>query len=157
MLTKVTNISKEGIDFICSFEGFSEKAYKDPLTKDGLPITCGFGSTRWLDGSKIVLGQTITREKALELMKHQLVTYFQGVDSLTRDDLNQNQIDSLVSFAYNCGIQALKGSTLLKLVNNDPLDPKITDAFKLWNKVEGKVSKGLTNRRIKEAKLYFKK
>lgn len=156
MENKITSINKEGLDLIKSFESLSLVAYKDPLSKSGLPITIGVGSTRWLDGSKILLGQTITEENAINLFKKQLVTYEQAVDSMTRDDINQNNFNSLTSFAYNCGIQALRGSTLLRLVNNNPLDPKIKDAFKMWCRVEGKVSKGLTRRRIAEAELYFK-
>ncbi len=150
---KVTKVNKTGLDLIKSFEGFESKAYICPA---GV-ITIGYGATRWLDGSKVVLGQTITEDKALELLKKQLITYEQGVDSMTRDDVTENQFSALVSFAYNCGIQALKGSTLLKKVNINPNDPSIKAEFMKWNKGAGKVLSGLTRRREAEANLYFTK
>lgn len=152
-MNKIFNIDNKGIDLIKSFEGFESKAYKCPA---GV-VTIGYGATYWLDGSKIVIGQTITEEKAVELLKAMLVSYNKAVDSMTRDDITQSQFNALVSFAYNCGINALKGSTLLKKVNLNPNDPFIEKEFLKWNKANGKPLSGLTNRRIAESKMYFNK
>jgi len=75
---------------------------------------------------------------------------------MTTDAVNQRQFDALVSFAYNCGSGALKGSTLLKRVNANPQDPAIKDAFLMWNRADGKVLNGLTRRRNAEYSLYIK-
>ena len=152
-MNKIINIDNKGIDLIKSFEGFESKAYKCPA---GV-VTIGYGATYWLDGSKIVIGQTITEEKAVELLKAMLVSYNKAVDSMTRDNITQGQFNALVSFAYNCGVNALKGSTLLKKVNLNPNDPSIEKEFLKWNKANGKVLSGLTNRRIAESKMYFNK
>lgn len=84
-----------------------------------------------------------------------MVSYEKAVDSYCRDDISQHQFDALVSFAYNCGTTALKNSTLLRLVNGNPFNPKITDEFKKWNRGGGRVIPGLSKRREEEAKLYF--
>ena len=73
---------------------------------------------------------------------------------MTRDDITQDQFDALVSFAYNVGSQALRGSTLLKKVNKDPNDKTISLEFTKWVKAGGKTLQGLVTRRISEAKLY---
>ncbi len=98
---------------------------------------------------------TITLGEAIELLKHMLVSFEKYVDSYCRDDINQNQFDALVSFAYNLGPANLKNSTLLKKVNANPNDPTIKDEFLKWNKAAGKPLKGLTKRRESEANLYF--
>lgn len=153
---KITKISQTGLDLIKKFEGFSAKPYPDPGTGN-LPITIGYGATYYEDGRKVTLKDTpITEQRASELLLNVLKEYEKAVDSYTRDDINQNQFDSLVCFAYNVGVNALKSSTLLKLINANPNDPEIRTQFLRWNKAAGKVLKGLTKRRESEADLYFK-
>lgn len=73
--------------------------------------------------------------------------------------LNQNQFDSLCSFAYNVGINALKNSTLLKLIKGEKIysdNNLIRDEFLKWKYSCGKELKGLYYRRKSEAKLFIK-
>jgi len=151
---KVIQISNKGLDLIKKYEGFKSNAYLCPAN---IP-TIGFGSTYYEDGTKVRLTDlSITEERATELLKALLVTYEKSVDSYCVDEINQNQFDSLCSFAYNCGLGNLKSSTLLKKVNINLNDPLIKDEFLKWNKGGGKVLKGLTLRRNDEANLYFSK
>jgi len=154
---KITKTSAAGINLIKKFEGFSSKPYPDPAT-GGVPFTIGYGSTYYEDGRKVTMADTpITEDRATKLLEQLLDHYERGVDSLCRDDIGQNQFDALVCFAYNVGIGALKGSTLLKKLNANPNDPTIKDEFLRWNKAAGRVMKGLTKRRAEEADLYFKR
>jgi lysozyme len=154
---KVTTINKEGLDLIKSFEGFSSKPYVDPAT-GGVPITIGYGSTRYADGSKVKLTDpAIPKEVAEKLLANTMTHYESEVDAMAVDTLNANQFSALVSFCYNCGPANLKSSTLLKKVNINPNDPTIADEFKKWNKGDGKVMAGLTKRRLAESELYNKK
>lgn len=156
MSIKITKISQLGIDLIKSFEGFSAKPYPDPGTGN-LPITIGFGATYYEDGTRVKLTDSaISPERGTQLLMNVLVGYEKAVDSFCRDDINQHQFDALTSFAFNVGTNALKNSTLLKLVNNNPNDPAIVTQFMRWNKAAGRVLKGLTRRRQAEADLYFK-
>ena len=149
---KITKISNLGLELIKKYEGFKAKAYLCPANV----ITIGYGSTYYEDGSKVKLTDSpITQERATELLEALLVSYERSVDSYCVDTINQNQFDSLCSFAYNCGVGNLKSSTLLKKVNKNPNDPTIKDEFLKWNKGGGKVLTGLTKRRIEEAQLYF--
>ena len=88
-------------------------------------------------------------------MKDSLEVFEKNVDSFCRDDINQNQFDALVSFAFNVGTYNLKKSTLLKKVNLNPNDSTIKDEFLRWTKSNGKTLKGLVKRREEEANLYF--
>jgi lysozyme len=110
------------------------------------------------NGKKVSLKDTIiTEQRATELLSNSLKNLEQHVDSFCRDDINQNQFDALVSFAFNLGPYNLKSSTLLKKVNKNPNDPTIRDEFMRWTKAGGKVLKGLVERRQCEADLYFSK
>jgi len=149
---KVTKISQGGIDLIKKFEGLKLKPY---LCSAGVP-TIGYGNTFYENGKKVTLNDpAITEKRAEELLAYLLVSFEKYVDSYCRDDINQNQFDALVSFAYNLGPNSLKASTLLKKVNINPLDPTIKVEFLKWTKAGGRVLKGLVLRREAEASLYF--
>jgi len=149
---KVTKISQGGIDLIKKFEGLKLKPY---LCSAGVP-TIGYGNTFYENGKKVTLNDpAITEKRAEELIAYLLVSFEKYVDSYCRDDINQNQFDALVSFAYNLGPNSLKASTLLKKVNVNPSDPTIKDEFLKWTKAGGRVLKGLVLRRESEASLYF--
>jgi lysozyme len=90
------------------------------------------------------------------LLDDLLVHFERSVDAYTRDDITQNQFDSLVLFSYNVGANAFKNSTLLKCVNEYKSDDEIKTQFMRWTKVNGVVNVGLRNRRIAEINLYFK-
>ena len=150
---KITTVSDNGIKLIASFEGLRLKPYK---CSAGVP-TIGYGNTFYANGKKVSLTDPpISEQEAKDLLKYSLSKFAQYVDSFCRDDINQNQFDALVSLCYNIGPTNLKNSTLLKLVNENPKNPKIADQFLRWNKANGKILKGLTRRREAEIELYFK-
>jgi lysozyme len=149
---KITKISNKGLELIKKYEGFRAKSY---LCPSSVP-TIGYGSTYYEDGTKVKLTDpAITQERATELLMALLVSYEKAVDSYCVDTISQHQFDALVSFAYNCGNQALKNSTLLRKVNGNRMNPDITNEFLKWNKGGGRVIPGLTKRRQEEAELYF--
>jgi len=149
---KVTKISNKGLELIKKYEGFKAKPY---LCPSSVP-TIGYGSTYYEDGTKVKLTDpAITQERATELLMALLVSYEKAVDSFCVDTISQHQFDALVSFAYNCGNQALKNSTLLRKVNGNRMNPDITNEFLKWNKGGGRVIPGLSKRRQEEADLYF--
>ncbi len=149
---RIVRISPNGLEFIKNWEKFEPKPYRDV---SGVP-TIGFGSTYYPNGQRVRLTDPeITLEQGLEIFHDNLLIYQIAVDSFTRDDINQNQFDALVSFAYNVGIEALKRSKLLKLINENPNDPEIAKQFLRWIYDEGRKVRGLINRRNAEINLYF--
>jgi lysozyme len=152
--------SENGISIIKNFEGLRLHAYKDPGSKDGLPITIGYGSTMYKDGSKIKLGDTITQDQANDLLMWEVGNKTQVLNGLNLK-LNQNQFDAITSFIYNVGMgkQNVSGfldSTLLKRIKINPNDPDIRNQFNRWIYNDGKVMSDLIERRKLEADLYFK-
>lgn len=139
--------SINGIELIKLFEGCSLKAYKCPA---GV-LTIGYGFT-----GNVRPDDIITKEEAEELLIKTLKKFEDAVNILVKVPLNQNQFDALVSFTYNCSINSLKNSTLLKLINKHDFI-KAADEFLKWNKANGKELAGLTRRREIERKLFLKK
>jgi lysozyme len=151
-MIKVTKTGPLGIELIHSFETCVLKPYRCPA---GVP-TIGWGNTFYEDGTKVTMKDSpITQERADKLFEFILHDTEKYVDSYCIDTVSQNQFDALVSFAYNCGCPALKGSTLLKKVNRNLNDPAIRAEFAKWNKSSGRVLAGLVRRRKAEADLYF--
>ena len=105
---KKMKITNEGINLIKKFEGLRLEAYLCPA---GV-WTIGYGHTKG-----VKKGQVITQLEADNLLKEDLSSFEKGVTSLIKSNINQNQFDSLVSFAFNLGLSNLKSSTLLKKEN----------------------------------------
>lgn len=136
---------------IKKYEGFSSKPYKCPA---GIP-TIGYGSTFYLNGNKVTMKDTpISEEVALSILFSVVEDFSKKVEKLLKVPVNQNQFDALVDFSYNLGIGNFQKSTLLKLVNNKDFIGA-SKQFKKWNKSNGKVLNGLTNRRKEEEELFL--
>ena len=153
-------LDDKGYLLITKFEGFSAKPY---LCSAAVP-TIGYGSTFYEDGSKVTItDKPITKERAIDLFKVVADKFAKDVTKLVVSNINQNQFNALVSFAYNVGsdidtdtiAEGLGDSTLLKKVNKNPNDPAIRYEFLKWNKAKGKIVTGLTRRRNEEASIYF--
>jgi lysozyme len=144
--------SQKAVDLIKQFEGFRKDAYICPA---GVP-TIGYGATTWGNGQKVKMGEVISMTLAEKLLMADLE---KRAKSLAGLKVNQNQFDALISFVYNLGIGAFRGSTLFRKVQQDPNDPTIRAEFMKWNKarVAGKLVelRGLTRRRDAEANLYY--
>lgn len=144
-------LNRKGIELMHKFEGCKLSSYKCPA---GV-FTIGFGNTFYEDGSKVQPNQHISERRANQLFEN-IVNKFFNIKPLLKVELTENQYSALVCFAYNVGVENLKKSTLLKKVNANPNDKEISKEFAKWNKANGKVLKGLTNRRKAESDLYEK-
>jgi lysozyme len=145
-------LDNKGYLLITKFEGLRLKPY---LCSAKIP-TIGYGNSYYPDGKRVtLLDKDITKQQAFDMFKEVANRFAKRVDTLVTSNLNQNQFNALVSFAYNVGTGNFSSSTLLKKVNRNPDDLTIKDEFLRWNKAGGKVLNGLTNRRNEEAILYF--
>lgn len=138
-------INQSGIDLIREFEGEKLEPYQDVA---GL-WTIGIGHL--IRSGEHFTG--ITREQSEDLLRSDLKLACQGVTDCVKVPVNPNQYSALVSFAYNCGVGALRTSTLLKKLNSGDIDGAEGEFLK-WNKAGGKVVAGLTRRREAEALLF---
>lgn len=143
-------MSNNGINMLKGFEGCRLAAYQDSV---GV-WTIGYGWTQPVNGVPVGKGMTITQETAESLLRSGLVRYEKGVTGLVKVTINQNQFDALVDFAYNLGVKALEGSTLLKKLNAGDYAGAAAE-FPKWNKAGGKVLPGLVKRREAERTLFL--
>ena len=142
--------SQSGIALIKRFEGLELEAYQDIA---GV-WTIGYGHT----GPDVQPGMRISEREAEELLLRDLRPRENAVDQLTSTPLNQNEFDSLVSFAYNVGIDAYQRSTARARLNRgDRMGA--ANALAWWNKatVGGVLREvlGLTRRRAAERALFL--
>jgi len=106
----------------------------------------------------------ITKAGAWWMLKQTANMFAKDVDSLVTSNVNQNQFNALVSFAFNLGSdidadeipEGLGDSNLLKKVNKNPNDPAIAKEFMKWINANGRPNNGLMKRRAEEVKIYFK-
>lgn len=147
-------LSSSGLDLIKRFEGYSDRPY---LCAAGKP-TISYGLTYYPNGKKVTMKDSkITKQEGDEMFYKIVSNFASDVLKLVKTNITVNQLNALTSFAYNVGVANLQKSTLLKLVNINPNDANIAKEFLKWNKANGKVLNGLTNRRIAESALYFSK
>lgn len=142
--------SENGVELIKRFEGLELEAYQDIA---GI-WTIGYGHT----GSDVQPGMKISERDAEELLRRDLKPREQAVEGAVKVPLNQNEFDALVSFVYNVGASAFRGSTALKRLNKGDR-VGAADALTWWNKatVGGVLREvlGLTRRRAAERALFL--
>ena len=142
------HISRQGLDLICRFEGFSPIIYMCPA---GYP-TIGYGhliteanKEQFLDG--------VDEDEALDLLRQDVIVAERAVLRLISVPLTQGQFDALVSFTFNLGGGALQRSTLRRKLNRGDYDAVPTELMK-WVWAGGRKLKGLVARRRSEVILF---
>lgn len=139
--------SAVGIGGITQYEGFKEEAYIDLA---GIP-TIGYGSTK-----DVKIGDRIDEKGARRRLISEVISeYHPGINNCVKVPLNQSEYDAYLSLTYNIGVGAFCRSTLVKLLNQEKYDEACKQILR-WNKIKGRVSKGLTNRRQSEYNLCSK-
>ena len=145
-------ISAAGLGGIAVHEGYRDKAYIPVL---GDVPTIGFGNTTYSDGSKVQLGDKITRKEATELLGNTVSVFEKQIKACVKVPLAQNEYDAFVSLTYNIGGQAFCSSTLVKKLNAYDYEGACNEILK-WDKFRGKPLPGLTKRRQQENKQCLK-
>ena len=133
-------IGEAGLDLIKEFEGLRLKAY---IPVKGDVPTIGWGHTKG-----VKMGDKITIATAEKFLAQDIAPTVAAVNQAIKVPVTQNEFDACVSLAFNVGTTAFNKSTLVKRINQTPLE------FLRWNKFRGKPLAGLTRRRKAEMKLY---
>lgn len=145
-------ISDKCLDLVKEFEGCKLTAYRDEV---GV-WTIGYGITsddKSITGKSIHKGMKVSKETAEKWLSKALAKkYLPLVLKYDKQyDFNQNEIDALVSFAYNIGS--------IKQLTANGTRSRATIASKMlqYNKAGGRVYNGLTRRRKAERALFLTK
>jgi GH24 family phage-related lysozyme (muramidase) len=152
-------VPQAGVDLIKKFEGCSLKAYYDPAS-GGLPITIAYGATRRRDGSRFMIGNTVTQQEADDLLMYQLQTdYLPALQKIPYwNEMSDNKKSALLSFAYNLGANFYGSdgfNTITTVLKNKEWD-KVPDALMLYVNPGSNVEAGLRNRRKAEGDIWKK-
>jgi lysozyme len=149
-----------GFALLRKWEGLILHAYDDANDRTVNPgdrvhgtLTIGYGHT----GAGVFPGLTWTQEQAEEALQDDIAGVVSQVRPLIAVQLNDNQFSALVCFAYNIGLNAFAGSSVLHLVNERQLN-SVLARMALWDKttINGvlTISDGLKNRRAAEIALW---
>lgn len=130
---------------LMELEGLRLEAYRDAA---GVP-TIGYGHTR-----EVEMGDKITPWWAKELLICDIEEVEEQVKALGVAR-TEAQLDALVSFAFNLGIDRLKNSTLLMFIKEQRNMRQIKQEWMRWVYAGGRRLKGLERRRAWEAKRFF--
>lgn len=119
-------VSKAAIELIKSFEGFRNTAGR---LADGR-WTIGYGHT--LSTRE---GAEVSQADAEALLIYDLIDVAETINTLTFTPLSQNQFDALCAFVYNIGVEAFRGSDVLKHINEGRM-LQAACAMELWRRAE---------------------
>lgn len=142
------------------FEGREYKAYKDPLSKDGLPITIGIGHT----GPEVHMGLVWDDKQIDDAFAADIAKFEDIANREIKVTVNQHQFDAFVSILFNVGpgsnvkdgiirLKSGEPSTLLRKLNAGDYTG-CANEFTKWCRGGGGKSLGLYRRRMAE-KLVF--
>jgi len=129
---------------IKEFEGLRLTAYLCPA---GV-WTIGYGHTKG-----VKKGMKIDQTEADRLLDIDLIDVARAIRKFVKVDLNDNQVQSLVSFIFNVGSGAFSKSTLLKKINLKEFAFASLE-FDKWVYAKGKKLSGLVRRRKAERDLF---
>jgi lysozyme len=143
------SLSSKGLDFIKKYEKLRLKSYRDQAGY----LTIGYGH-------KISPGEDfsggITKDEALNLLKHDVQGAVNAVNASLGVPLKQNQFDALVSLAFNAGPVSVKATNqMMRAVNAGHVTQENFTAYRFVH-VNGQVvvSQGLLRRREDEYLMY---
>ena len=158
---QVRAIAAEGLGLITRLEGTQRKAFRD--SNGAMVIGSGHALTEKelatgrivISGLEVDYTAGLTDKQARDLLSQDLEPIRRAVDELVEVPINNNQRDALVSFAFNEGVDALRNSDLLKLLNQGNYTAVPAELMK-WTKREGVEFTGLRIRRMQEIELWNK-
>lgn len=144
-------MNQKAIELLKRYEGFRANAYKCPSNV----VSIGYGSTFYMDGSPVKMGDIIT-EKDAEILLTKVVDDFKiNVKRLLPYTLPEDAIDAVVLLVYNIGLGAFTKSALLKRIKEDVKGfDAIESEWNKWVHSGKKVLQGLVKRRKEEFQLY---
>lgn len=134
----------QSIELIKEFEGCSLNAYLCPANV----LTIGYGHTK-----NVKSDDFITQEQAEKFLKEDIFDLLSVLDKV-QVKLQDNHKIALISLIFNIGKYSFLKSSLLKKLNDaDFIGASLQ--FDRWIYSNGKVLKGLQNRRKKEKKIFL--
>lgn len=135
--------------FLCLAEGLTLRAFHDPIDPPGVVTVCN-GITNYDQPLKV--GQVFTKDECAILLAKALPRYDAMVKKCVYADMPPHRHAAILSFTYNVGGGNLCKSSVARELNAGHVKAGC-DALLKFNRANGRVLRGLNNRRIAERKL----
>jgi lysozyme len=149
--TPFGSISDKLFNLISRLEGFVAVPYWDSKQ-----WSVGYGSGYNWDAKRPVnKTDIIDKATANRWLLAEAQQEYDFVKSIVKVPLTDNQLIALSSFSYNIGQQALKDSTLMKMLNGKIDKQLVSREFDRWVYSDGKINQGLVNRRKAEKEIFL--
>lgn len=154
-MNEALSTNANGLRLIAEFEGAPRLTAR---LCEGGAWELGYGVTFNLDGAPFKDGDTCTPEYADALFRNALKLFEDGVRELVTVPLTSDEFSAVVAFAYNVGLENLRGSTVLRRINENRMDDAAA-AFGMWifatKGGRKQAYRGLLRRRYAEALLFM--
>lgn len=147
------SLSAGALDIIKKYEGYSERAYPDPVTGEA-PYTLGYGTQYYPDGSAVKRGQCCTKKKALEYLLHDIEIIEDDLKKLNLG-LDSSMEEALVSFVHSVGWEAFLYSHIIDFIEDENWSGVIKEISNWIFDEHHQVIGGLIDRRREECNLFL--
>ncbi|MEF2964805.1 RHS repeat-associated core domain-containing protein [Paenibacillus sp. M1] len=146
-------VSDEYIKFVMDYETYHRTPYRG---QDRQNLTIGYGHVIKKGED---FGDGLTQQQAMELLKKDIneraIVINQWADE-NKIELNQQQFDAIVDFAFNIGIGAFYDSTFARLMKSgNSSSDELKEAMMLFVKVNKENSFGLYQRRMDQWQIFY--
>lgn len=129
---------------LCTWEGMDLTAKHQAIDPPGV-ITACIGETNY-DRKDLREGQRFTREECKRRLLEDMPKYAEQVDRCIHVDMPPHRRAAMISFTYNVGGATLCRSSVARNLNAGRVQEGC-DALMLYDRANGRVLKGLENRR----------
>lgn len=146
-------ISKEGLIELANYEALAHTKYLDSVGVHTIGI--GMTISEIPDLNSWSWTKSLSTQECVDQYRASLKQYENAVNRALKVEVTQAQYDMLVSITYNIGVNGMAGSTFMKRINAKDTPERIVSAMKAWNKANGRILKGLVNRRAAEGKVFL--
>jgi lysozyme len=136
--------------FIIPWEGLWTTAQVDTIGTGRPPTVC-YGATR-AEIPTLKVGDKFTKGECDELLLKSLPKYANAIAPCIKVPVSDKEFAAFISFSYNVGSAGFCRSSTAALLNRGD-HRGACDALMNWTKAQGRVVKGLVNRRTAERKL----
>lgn len=127
------------VQFVGGWEGMRREVYLDV---GGVPTVC-FGATQGIED------RTYSEAECQRMLEGDLLAHTEIMMRSIRVPLSQGETVAYSSLVFNIGVNAFAGSTLLQLLNAGDRAGACKQLLR-WVNVQGRVVRGLVNRRNAE-------
>lgn len=148
--TRGQPVPPEAVEMVARFEGFRSRPYRCSKGQ----ATQGYGRAFWPDGRPVRMSdRPVSEATAREWLAEDLARFAEVVDEAVTVPINAGERSALISFAFNVGEGAFRGSTLVEELNRGRRNRAALE-FGKWARSGGRLLSALIKRRAAEAALF---